>query len=106
MSYSPLVSPKALRSFTVRARLPEALVPLQEIAMNLRWSWDNRARDLFRWVDPDAWQKSGGDPLKVLGTVSRQRFETLAGDTSSPSAGSRTATARYARLPTSRRSSG
>jgi glycogen phosphorylase len=74
------VSPKALRSFTVRARLPEALRPLQEIAMNLRWSWDNRARDLFRWVDPDAWDASGGDPLKVLGTVSRQRFDALAGD--------------------------
>ena len=22
--------------------------------MNLRWSWDERTRDLFRWVDPDA----------------------------------------------------
>jgi starch phosphorylase len=69
-----------LRSFTVRARLPEALRPLQEIAMNLRWSWDNRARDLFRWVDPDAWDASSGDPLKVLGTVSRQRFDALARD--------------------------
>ena len=23
--------------------------------MNLRWSWDERTRDLFRWVDPEAW---------------------------------------------------
>jgi starch phosphorylase len=80
MGYSPFVSPKALRSFTVRARLPAVLGPLEEIAMNLRWSWDSRARDLFRWVDPDAWESSGGDPLKVLGTVSRQQFETLTGD--------------------------
>ncbi len=71
------MSPKALRSFTVRARLPEALAPLEEIAMNLRWSWDNRARDLFRWVDPSAWEATGGDPLGVLGTVSRKRFEEL-----------------------------
>ncbi len=76
------VSPKALRSFTVRARLPEALAPLEEIAMNLRWSWDNRARDLFRWVDPNAWEATGGDPLKVLGTVSRSRFDDLVQDRS------------------------
>ncbi|HEX2054511.1 MAG TPA: alpha-glucan family phosphorylase [Actinomycetota bacterium] len=78
----PGVSPKALRSFTVRARLPEALAPLQEIAMNLRWSWDDRARELFRWVSPEAWEKTSGDPLKVLGSVSRRRFEDLMNDRS------------------------
>ncbi len=76
------MSPKALRSFTVRARLPEALAPLEEIAMNLRWSWDSRARDVFRWVDPVAWAATGGDPLKVLGTVDRQRFDDLIQDRS------------------------
>jgi len=74
------VTPRALRSFTVRARLPEALAPLGEIAMNLRWSWDPRTRDLFRWVDLSAWRASGGDPLKVLGRVGRRRFEELAED--------------------------
>ena len=44
---------KALRSFTVRTRLPVPLAPLGSLAMNLRWSWDERTRDLFRWVDPD-----------------------------------------------------
>jgi starch phosphorylase len=41
---------KALRSFTVRASLPEALAPLERLALNLRWSWDQETRDLFRWV--------------------------------------------------------
>lgn len=45
--------------------------------MNLRWSWEPRSRDLFRWVDPDAWRASGGDPLKLLGTVSMRRFHAL-----------------------------
>nr|MBA2437021.1 DUF3417 domain-containing protein [Acidimicrobiia bacterium] len=40
---------KALRSFTVRPRLPEALAGLEVLAMNLRWAWDERTRDLFRW---------------------------------------------------------
>ena len=43
----------ALRSFTVRPRLPEPLAALERLAMNLRWSWDEQTRDLFRWVDPD-----------------------------------------------------
>ena len=57
---------RALRSFTVRARLPEALGPLQELAFNLRWSWDHRTRDLFRWVDPQIWELTFHDPVRLL----------------------------------------
>jgi starch phosphorylase len=73
---------KALRSFTVRPQLPAALAPLRELAMNLRWSWDERTRDLFRWVDPDQWEVTGHDPVRLLGTVRRDRLEALAGDPS------------------------
>ena len=71
---------RALRSFTVRARLPEALAPLQELAFNLRWSWDNRTRDLFRWVDPQIWELTFHDPVRLLGLVDRQRLDQLAAD--------------------------
>jgi starch phosphorylase len=71
---------RALRSFTVRTRLPEALAPLMAIAMNLRWSWDERTRDLFRWVDPAVWESTGHDPVGLLGRVTHERFEQLAGD--------------------------
>jgi starch phosphorylase len=70
---------KAFRSFTVRARLPEALTPLQELAFNLRWSWDERTRDLFRWVDPELWEVHR-DPVQVLSLVARGRLEALAKD--------------------------
>jgi starch phosphorylase len=73
---------KALRTFTVRARLPEPLAPLEALAMNLRWSWDERTRDLFRWVDPDRWDHTSHDPVRLLGLVSRERLEALAGDAS------------------------
>src|SRR5687767_7082011 len=65
---------KALRSFTVRPKLPAALAPLHELAMNLRWSWDDRTRDLFRWVDPDQWEVTGHDPVRLLGLVRRERL--------------------------------
>jgi starch phosphorylase len=73
---------KALRSFTVRARLPEPLAPLETLAMNLRWSWDERTRDLFRWVDPDRWDHTSHDPVRLLGLVSRERLDALANDAS------------------------
>jgi starch phosphorylase len=71
---------RALRSFTVRASLPPALAPLQEVASNLRWSWDERTRDLFRWLDPQQWEESTHDPVRMLGLVSRERLEELASD--------------------------
>jgi glycogen phosphorylase len=73
---------RALRSFTVRPRLPEALAPLEALAMNLRWAWDDRTRDLFRWVDPDAWDATRHDPVGLLGSVSPERLEALAADPS------------------------
>jgi glycogen phosphorylase len=71
---------KALRSFTVRPRLPSALGCLEDLAMNLRWSWDARTRDLFRWVDPDAWESGRHDPVRLLGSVSRNRLAQLESD--------------------------
>lgn len=71
---------KALRSFTVRTRLPEPLAPLGSLAMNLRWSWDERTRDIFRWVDPGVWEDTGHDPVGLLGRVRPERFQQLAGD--------------------------
>lgn len=71
---------KALRSFTVRARLPEQLAPLQELAVNLRWSWDERTRDLFRWVDPKIWELTFHDPVRLLGLVGGDRLSQLAAD--------------------------
>ncbi len=71
---------KALRSFTVRPRLPEALAGLEDLAMNLRWAWDERTRELFRWVDPDAWESGHHDPVRLLAAVSRARLDQLQAD--------------------------
>jgi starch phosphorylase len=48
--------------------------------MNLRWSWDDRTQDLFRWVEPDRWEASGHDPIRLLGMVDRRRLDALAAD--------------------------
>ncbi|MPY62438.1 glycosyltransferase family 1 protein [Streptomyces spongiae] len=71
---------KAIRRFTVRPVLPDALHPLSELARNLRWSWHAETRDLFQSVDPEHWASSGGDPVRLLGSVSAERLAELAED--------------------------
>ncbi|HEU5002651.1 MAG TPA: alpha-glucan family phosphorylase [Actinomycetota bacterium] len=73
---------RALRSFTVRADLPPALAGLRDIAMNLRWSWDARSQDLFRWADQAKWEAAGQDPTRLLGMIDQDRLEALARDRS------------------------
>jgi len=65
---------------TVRLALPAALQPLSELVMNLRWSWNPASLDLFREVDPDAWEAVGQDPVRLLGEVSPERLSALAAD--------------------------
>ncbi|WP_405906576.1 glycosyltransferase family 1 protein [Streptomyces sp. NBC_00828] len=71
---------KAIRRFTVRPVLPEALHPLSDLARNLRWSWHAETRDLFQSVDPERWAASDGDPVRLLGSVSPGRLAELTED--------------------------
>ncbi|MDH4144316.1 MAG: alpha-glucan family phosphorylase [Acidimicrobiia bacterium] len=71
---------KALHSFTVRARLPEELAQLEQLATNLRWSWDRPTRELFERLDPALWDQLGGDPLQMIGRLGSARLAELAAD--------------------------
>ncbi len=71
---------RAFRRFTVRPVLPAALDALGELASNLRWSWHPATQDLFAEVDAEVWESTGHDPVRLLGAVSRERFEELADD--------------------------
>ncbi len=71
---------RALRRFTVRAKLPEPLAALSELVLNLRWSWHPETLDLFESVEPDVWRECQHDPVRLLGEVPPARLEQLAGD--------------------------
>ncbi|MDX6354563.1 MAG: glycogen phosphorylase [Streptomyces sp.] len=64
----------------MRTVLPEPLRPLGELAQNLRWSWHQETRELFRNVDPEGWDTAQGDPVRLLGSVSKERLAELAAD--------------------------
>jgi starch phosphorylase len=71
---------RALRRFTVRARLPEPLAALGELVTNLRWSWHPETTDLFESVDPELWRNVNYDPVRLLGEVPAARLGELAVD--------------------------
>jgi glycogen phosphorylase len=73
--------PRTLHTYTVIPKLPQRLVPLRELAYNLRFSWDHATIRLFRALDDSLWEESGHNPAKMLSLVSQTRLEAVATDT-------------------------
>lgn len=71
---------KAIRRFTVRSVLPDSLAGLEELALNLRWSWHPETKDVFAAIDETLWNQSGHDPVRLLGEVPAERLAELAED--------------------------
>ena len=71
---------KPLRRFTVLPTVPTALQPLRVLARNLRWSWDPATQDLFAAIDPQGWESSGHNPLRMLNEADPERLEKVAAD--------------------------
>ncbi|MGD9959590.1 alpha-glucan family phosphorylase [Nocardioides sp.] len=71
---------RAIRRFTVRPVLPDALTALGTLAVNLRWSWHPETQDVFRAIDADLWESTGRDPVRLLGAVGTGRLAELAAD--------------------------
>ena len=64
----------------VYANLPVELSKLQEIAYNLWWCWNGDAKDLFRYIDLDAWHRAGSNPIVLMNTISYDRMVELTKD--------------------------
>lgn len=60
--------------------LPTPLEGLADLALDLRWSWNHSADELWETIDPQLWN-STGDPWLILESVSQTRLEELANDT-------------------------
>jgi starch phosphorylase len=54
---------KMLHKFTVVPSLTEDLAPLQRIAYNLWWSWEQDAISLFRRLDAELWKTTRHNPV-------------------------------------------
>ena len=71
---------RAIRTFTIRAALPEPLAPLRDLMLNLRWSWHAGTRELFTALDPVGREEAGRDPITLLGEVPPEHLAALAAD--------------------------
>jgi len=69
-----------LKTFHVRPALPERLKALDELAYNLRWSWDPDTINLFRRLDRPLWESSGHNPVLMLGSIAQDQLHELAQD--------------------------
>jgi glycogen phosphorylase len=73
---------RPIGTFTVRARLPEPLHRLRDVAYNLQWAWNHEAIALFRRLDADLWERADHNPLRVIHEVDAERLEAAATDES------------------------
>jgi glycogen phosphorylase len=71
---------RATRTFHVEPALPPALEPLRSIALNLWWTWNTDATELFRHIDSARWEETGHNPVRLLQTLPSSELERLAGD--------------------------
>jgi glycogen phosphorylase len=68
------------QTYNVIPTLPATLEPLREITFNLWWTWEPSARRLFRHLDPDLWNRTNHNPVRMLQLSRQARLEELAQD--------------------------
>ncbi|MEM1332114.1 MAG: alpha-glucan family phosphorylase [Actinomycetota bacterium] len=70
--------------FTVASELPERLAPLHDLAVNLRWAWDEEIAQVFDRVDDrpagQRWRDRGEHPHTMLQTITPSRLTGLSDD--------------------------
>ena len=57
----------------------EGMDSLAELALDMRWSWDHAADEVWRQLDPALWDLTH-NPWVVLQTVSREQFQNVMSD--------------------------
>src|SRR5687768_4170251 len=60
--------------------LPDRLPRLEELAYNLKWSWDARSRLLFKRLDPELWAVTQHNPVRLLNKIDPERLKHAAAD--------------------------
>jgi len=69
-----------LKKVYLESKLPEDLHALYDLAHNLWWSWNDEGENLFRAIDPAAWERSEQNPVAMLDQISRDKAARLIAD--------------------------
>lgn len=68
------------REISVRSSVPDALKPLDEIAHNLWWSWNNEVSHIFNDMDAKLWHETQQNPVLFLGSMNHDKMKEIASD--------------------------
>src|SRR5213595_3884004 len=68
------------QTYNVTPTLPAALEPLREMSFNLWWTWEPSARRLFRQLDPELWNRTNHNPVRMLQLSRQSRLEEVSQD--------------------------
>jgi starch phosphorylase len=66
------------RAAELALRLPPELAPLARIALDYRWAWDPDGPELFRALDPHAWEINARNPVRQLSDLTTHAAELAA----------------------------
>lgn len=55
-------------------QIPDRIQQLEELAYNLKWSWDFRARLLFKRLDAQLWKNIQHNPVRLLHEIDPERL--------------------------------
>src|SRR5439155_4769475 len=61
-------------------QIPERICRLENLAYNLKWSWDYRARLLFKRLDPQLWKNTQHNPVRLMNEIAVERLVDAASD--------------------------
>ena len=53
------------------------ILMLKEVAINIHWSWNKDAVELFNEINPDFWNWSGHNPVKLLNEINQNYLEFI-----------------------------
>src|SRR5262245_18955299 len=59
---------------------PERLHRLDELAVDLWWSWHREGREVFRRLDYTLWRATAHNPVRMLWAISRAKLDAAADD--------------------------
>ena len=71
---------RPIQTYTVDPSIPPGLECLLELAYNLVWVWDSDLMELFIRLDPDLWEQTQHNPVRLLGSIKQERLNAAARD--------------------------
>jgi starch phosphorylase len=68
------------KELTIKSKLPQQLECLDELAHNMWWAWNYEARNLFKSLDGELYEKVGHNPVLLLERLGYERKEAIVKD--------------------------